>query len=243
MQETCVHSLVWEDPLAKEMATHSSTLVWEIPQTEKPGRLQSMGSQKSQIQFSNRTTEMVNRIGKSRYSCHIPDLRDEIFSLSLTKYDISDGIFIDVLCQIKEVPFYSQFVESFYHERVLGFVHVFSVLIEIFMQVLSFILLIRQILNVEPTLHSQDKSHKVIIYKTFYILLDVVSYYFVENFASIFIRDIDLQFSCNSCVQFCIRLILPSQYQLGNVHSFFRTLCEELISILLQVFGRIHQVN
>ena len=39
MQETWVRSLGWEDPLAKEMATHSSTLAWKIPWTEKPGRL------------------------------------------------------------------------------------------------------------------------------------------------------------------------------------------------------------
>ena len=45
MQETRVLSLGWEDPLEKEMATHSSTLAWKIPCTEKPGRLQSMGSQ------------------------------------------------------------------------------------------------------------------------------------------------------------------------------------------------------
>ena len=36
----------WEDPLEKEMATHSSTLAWRIPWTEEPGRLQSMGSQR-----------------------------------------------------------------------------------------------------------------------------------------------------------------------------------------------------
>jgi len=35
-----------EDPLEKEKATHSSTLAWEIPCTEEPGRLQSMGSQR-----------------------------------------------------------------------------------------------------------------------------------------------------------------------------------------------------
>ena len=35
----------WEDPLEKEMATHSSVLAWEIPRTEESGRLQSMGSQ------------------------------------------------------------------------------------------------------------------------------------------------------------------------------------------------------
>jgi len=47
MQETKVQSLGWEDPLEKEMATHSSILAWEIPWTEEPGGLQSMGSQKS----------------------------------------------------------------------------------------------------------------------------------------------------------------------------------------------------
>ena len=43
MQETQVQFLGWEDPLKKEMATHSSILVWEIPWTQKPGGLQSMG--------------------------------------------------------------------------------------------------------------------------------------------------------------------------------------------------------
>ena len=46
MQETRVWSLGWEDPMEKEMATHSSTLAWKIPRTEEPGRLQSMGSQR-----------------------------------------------------------------------------------------------------------------------------------------------------------------------------------------------------
>ena len=46
MQETQVPSLGWEDPLEKEMATHSSTLAWKIPRTEEHGRLQSMGSQR-----------------------------------------------------------------------------------------------------------------------------------------------------------------------------------------------------
>jgi len=46
VRDTLVPSLGWEDPLEKEMATHSSTLVWKIPWTEEPGRLQSMGSQR-----------------------------------------------------------------------------------------------------------------------------------------------------------------------------------------------------
>ena len=44
MQETWVRSLGQEDPLEKEMATHSSTLAWKIPWREEPGGLQSMGS-------------------------------------------------------------------------------------------------------------------------------------------------------------------------------------------------------
>ena len=46
MQETPVQSLGWEDPLEKEMATHSSILAWTTPWTEEPDMLQSMGSQR-----------------------------------------------------------------------------------------------------------------------------------------------------------------------------------------------------
>ena len=46
MQETQVRSLGWEDLLTNEMATHSSILAWEIPWTEDPGGLQSMGSER-----------------------------------------------------------------------------------------------------------------------------------------------------------------------------------------------------
>ena len=46
MRETRVRSLGREDPLEKEMATHSSTLAWRIPWREEPGRLQSMGLQR-----------------------------------------------------------------------------------------------------------------------------------------------------------------------------------------------------
>ena len=46
MQKTWVRSLDWEDPLKKEIATHSSILAWRISWTEEPGRLQAMGSQR-----------------------------------------------------------------------------------------------------------------------------------------------------------------------------------------------------
>ena len=45
MRETRVRSLGWEDPLEKEMATHSSILAWRNPGIEEPGRLQSIGLQ------------------------------------------------------------------------------------------------------------------------------------------------------------------------------------------------------
>ena len=45
-QETQVWYQGWEDPLEKEMATHANILAWEIPWTEEPGGLQSMGSQR-----------------------------------------------------------------------------------------------------------------------------------------------------------------------------------------------------
>ena len=47
MQQMQVQSLGWEDPLEKEMATHSSILTWEIPWTEEPGGLQATGSRES----------------------------------------------------------------------------------------------------------------------------------------------------------------------------------------------------
>ena len=46
MRETWVRSLGWEDPLEKEMASHSRTIAWKMPWMEEPGRLQSMGLQR-----------------------------------------------------------------------------------------------------------------------------------------------------------------------------------------------------
>ena len=53
MWETWVWSLDGEDPLEKEMATHSSTLAWKIPWMEEPGRLQSMGLQRVRCDWAN----------------------------------------------------------------------------------------------------------------------------------------------------------------------------------------------
>ena len=63
-----VRSLDWECPLEEEMATHSSILTWEIPWTKDPGRLQSMGSQKSWTQLSN-LTATAKKSNTSFYKC------------------------------------------------------------------------------------------------------------------------------------------------------------------------------
>ena len=54
-QEIWVRSLSWEDPLEEGMATHSSILAWRIPQTEEPGGLQSMGSQRVRYDCTTNT--------------------------------------------------------------------------------------------------------------------------------------------------------------------------------------------
>ena len=59
LPETWVWSLSWENPLEKEMAIHSSILAWEIPWTEEPAGLQSMGLQRSQIQLNNWTSTIL----------------------------------------------------------------------------------------------------------------------------------------------------------------------------------------
>ena len=59
MQETGVRFLGQGDPLEKEMETHSSILAWEIPWTEEPGGLQSMGLQKSQTGLSGKEQQLL----------------------------------------------------------------------------------------------------------------------------------------------------------------------------------------
>ena len=76
IRETWVQSLGQEDPLEKEMATHSSILSWRIQWTEEPGRLQSMGSQRvghdwaTSLPFTLRTVKIFTHEG--RENC-IPD--------------------------------------------------------------------------------------------------------------------------------------------------------------------------
>ena len=80
MQETWVWSLGSEDPLEKEMATHSSILAWRIPQTKEPGELQSMGSQRVGHDWVSNTSTYPRRVRVKRgmsplYSGAEPELQ------------------------------------------------------------------------------------------------------------------------------------------------------------------------
>ena len=81
MQETWVQSLVWEDPLEKDMATHSSIPAWRILWTEQPGGLPSMGSQRVRHDSAINTFTLLNlghytkgnlnlKITKIGFFCH-----------------------------------------------------------------------------------------------------------------------------------------------------------------------------
>ena len=74
MQETQVQYLGWENPLKKEMVTHFSILAWEIPQTEEPGGLQSMGSQRVAHNLVTKQTLTVYR-GSSQFPSGSMEIR------------------------------------------------------------------------------------------------------------------------------------------------------------------------
>jgi len=79
MPGTRVQSLGWDDPLEKEMATHSSILAWKIPWTEEPGGLQSMGLQRVRHDsVTNAPGSHAFRFGLESYSSGLPACRWQI---------------------------------------------------------------------------------------------------------------------------------------------------------------------
>ena len=74
MEETQVRSLDREDALEKRMATHSSILVWRIPQTEEPGRLQSMECKESDMtkQLTHSCLSLSLRLRKTKFEDMMP---------------------------------------------------------------------------------------------------------------------------------------------------------------------------
>ena len=89
MQETWVQSLGQEDPLEKEMATHSSTLAWKMPWMEEPARLQSMRLQRVSQDWA--TSNFLTNPEKAWWNCHLCKTSMSNLSCVLTwnKYTIS----------------------------------------------------------------------------------------------------------------------------------------------------------
>ena len=82
--KTWVWSLGWEDPLEKEMTTHSSILAWKIPSTKDPGRLQSMGSQSVRHNWATSLSFLFlsrRRSSATYYEKRVPVLQEFIISL------------------------------------------------------------------------------------------------------------------------------------------------------------------
>ena len=77
MRQTWVWSLGWEDPLEKEMATHSSILVWIIPRTEEPGGLQSMGSQRVRHDWATKWQCYLSGSCRSEFRARTGHVRKE----------------------------------------------------------------------------------------------------------------------------------------------------------------------
>ena len=77
VQETQVRFRGREDPLEKEMAPHSSMLAWEIPWTEEPGGLQSMGPQKVRQDLATHTVVHSPEVGNTCLESQPPKITDE----------------------------------------------------------------------------------------------------------------------------------------------------------------------
>ena len=85
MREIRVRSLGWEDPVVKEIATHSSTLAWKTPWTEGPDKLQSMGSQKvGTAERLHQGEENANRLTSLCLSVQVKESENEAAQLCPT---------------------------------------------------------------------------------------------------------------------------------------------------------------
>ena len=115
MQETQVRSLGWEDPLEKEMASHSSTLAWKIPWTEERGRLQSMGSQRVGHDWAT-SLHFTNDNGELDYLAKCIEKIGCSFKKNKAKYNI--------LMNINNAEYYRNIIVGFYI-NMLYLYHIF----------------------------------------------------------------------------------------------------------------------
>ena len=140
---------------------------------------------------------LLNKSGKSRYLCLIPDLRGNAFSFSPLSMMLSLCLSYMAFIILRYGPSLYSFWRVFYHKPVLNFVKCFFCICWNDQRI--FIL---QFVNVEyhtdwfedteKSVYLWHKSHLIMVYDSFNVLLDSVCWYFVENFASMFISNIGL---------------------------------------------------
>ena len=100
MRETRARSLGWEDPLEKEMVTHSSILAWRIPWMKMPGRLQSTGSQRVRHDWATSLTLLTYvHIKKQRHYFANKGLSSQSYGFPVIMYGSESGTIKKVECQ------------------------------------------------------------------------------------------------------------------------------------------------
>ena len=97
MREIWIRSVGWEDPVDKEMATHSSTLAWKIPWAAEPGGLESMGSPRV---WHNWATPLFHLASFLSHSCFHFCKRLAYISFLLSSYVVYLYWFVEILCII-----------------------------------------------------------------------------------------------------------------------------------------------
>ena len=119
MRETWVRSLYQEDPLEKEMATHSSILAWSIPWTEEPGRLQFTGSQRVGHGWATSLTHFEYTMAQYQYQ-EIDGKSIELAQISLVIYELTCVCCVACVCVcVCTLQFYHIVVlYNYYHKLI-----------------------------------------------------------------------------------------------------------------------------
>ena len=108
MQEMWVWSLGQEDPLEKEMVTHSNILAWRIPWMEKPGRLQSMGSQRVGLDWA---TSLTHHAVITDFQTSAPSFIPTCFTQSVKAFRLQLPTY-KWFMQLSFFFFFSEFINS-----------------------------------------------------------------------------------------------------------------------------------
>ena len=129
---------------------------------------------------------MLDKSGKSEHPHLVPDLRGNAFSSSPLRM-ISSGFVICSLYYVEVGPLYAHFLESFYHKCVSNFVRsLFCVYwdghVDFILHFVNVVYHTDWFADIEKSMHPWDKSHLIVVYDPFNVLLYSVYYYFVEDF-------------------------------------------------------------